>query len=52
MCPMQNCQRFALHPSDAQQRSEHATECLARHKRVHSHAASRLIECSICMELV
>ena len=49
---MQNCQRFALHPADAQQRSEHAAECLARHKRVSSHAASRLMECSICMELV
>ena len=49
---VQNCQRFALHPSDAQQRSEHAAECLARHKRVSSHAASRLMECSICMELV
>lgn len=49
---VQNCQRFALHPSDAQQRSEHAAGCLARHKRLSSHAASRLIECSICMELV
>ena len=52
MAWVQNCQRFALHPADAQQRSEHAAECLARHKRVSSHAASRLMECSICMELV
>ena len=52
MAGVQNCQRFALHPADAQQRSEHAAECLARHKRVSSHAASRLMECSICMELV
>ena len=49
---LQNCQRFALHPSDAHQRSEHAAECLARHRRMSSHVASQLIECGICMELV
>ncbi len=48
----QTCERFALHPTDAGARAEHAAQCVARHRRLASLAASREVECGICLERV
>ena len=48
---MQTCQKFALDPTDPEQRAEHGSECLRRHQRIQALAMSQEVECNICMEV-
>lgn len=48
----QDCRRYALHPRDAEQRSEHSASCSVRHERISALARSREVECCICLEPV
>ncbi len=48
---MQTCQKFALDPTDPEQRAEHGLECLRRHQRIQALAMSQEVECNICMEV-
>lgn len=43
------CQRFALHPTDAEAQARHHSECSRRHQRLAQLAHSADVECSICM---
>ncbi|EIE26681.1 hypothetical protein COCSUDRAFT_12361, partial [Coccomyxa subellipsoidea C-169] len=49
---VQTCQKFALDPTDPEQRAEHGSGCLRRHQRIQALAMSQEVECNICMEVV
>ena len=44
---LQTCERYALHPTDADAWEEHVQQCAARHRRLASLAASQEVRACI-----